>query len=239
MRHPGPTPDSGSAASSPFDAGAARRLREALGLTPENVAYGMGAAYGMRIAPQTVAAWEAGIGAPDPAQLGALAGALWCAPSDLMGRPTTLRGHRLARGLALSDLALRIGMDEEAYARAERDGEWRGDDRRSAALAHALRLPLDAALVLTGKADRLAELLRGAVRARWQPYVGRVAVLLPPEVPRAETERVLRELHGAYQSATAGSLNWASAQGTPGAAGAGGTFLERILDHFWERLGTA
>lgn len=54
----------GAAPRPPFDAEAARRLREALGMTPAHVAYGMAAAYGLRIEPAVVASWELGESSP-------------------------------------------------------------------------------------------------------------------------------------------------------------------------------
>ncbi|MGW8379651.1 helix-turn-helix transcriptional regulator [Streptomyces sp. ODS28] len=226
-----------AAAPSPFDAAAARRLRLELGMTPGHVAYGMWAAYGLRVAPKTVAAWEQGVGAPDESQLTALAGALWCAPGDLLGSPSTLREHRLARGLAVQDAALAAGIDRAAYERAEATGEWTGTPRQAEALAEALRLPPDVRLALTGEAGRLADLLRSAVTGRWQPYVRPVAKLVP--LPRAELSAVLHEMHGTYQSATAGSHVWGSPDEAPEEAAARGrAFLADILDHFWRRAGT-
>lgn len=229
------TTSAGTPAPSPFDAAAARRLREELGLTPGHVAYGMWAAYGTRVSPHTVAAWERGVGAPDEGELGALAGALWCSPADLLNSPGTLREYRLAKGVAPADAALAASMDTAAYEHVEATGEWSGTDRQASALAAALGLPLDVLLELTGKAEKLAELLRSAVTGRWQPYVRPVGKLVP--LPRRELETVLRAMHGSYQSATAGSLNWGAAQGSaPEDTGAAGRdFLAEILDQFWRR----
>lgn len=218
-----------------FAASAARRARQALGMAPGHVAHGMWAAYGLRVAPETVAAWEQGDGVPSETELSALAGALWCSPGDLLGMPQTLHQHRLAAGMAASDLALLIGMDPFAYERMERRGHWDGDDRQAAALTRALRLPPEAAVELTGRAERLAELLRSAVTTRWQPYASRVAALVP--LDRAHLEAVLRDLHRSYQSATAGTLHWGAAgSGAPDAtADTSGDFLDGILDRFWRR----
>lgn len=220
-----------------FDAAAARRLREGLGMTTTHVAHGMWAAYGLRVAPRTVDAWEDGDGVPGETELSALAGALWCSPGDLLGAPQTLRQYRMASGMAASDLALLIGMDPCHYERMEQRDRWEGDDRQATALARALRLPPDAALELTGRSQQLADLLRSAVTTRWQPYVRRVAALVPLE--RAHLHDVLRDLHRAYQSATAGSLHWGSAgsgrrdDGTSAPA----DFLDGILERFWARAG--
>ncbi|MDT0380777.1 helix-turn-helix transcriptional regulator [Streptomyces sp. DSM 42041] len=220
-----------------FDAVAARRLRQALGMTPAHVAHGMWAAFGLRVPPHTVLAWEEGDGVPGETELPALAGALWCAPGDLLGEPQTLRQHRMAAGMAVPDLALLIGVDPAVYERMEQAGHWDGDDRQAAALARALRLPPDAALDLTGRSAHLAELLRSAVTTRWQSYAGRVADLVPLE--RSRLEDALRDLHRAYQSATAGSLHWGGAgSGRPDdSATLSADFLDGILERFWERAG--
>lgn len=221
-----------------FDAAAARRAREALALSHGNVAHGMWAAYGIRVDPRTVAAWEQRDGAPDERQLTALAGALWCAPADLLGTPASLREHRLALGLAPADVALAAGLGTGAYEEVERTGRFPGDARQAAALADALGLPLALRLALTGDAEKLAGLLRDAVTARWQGYVRPVGALLP--VPRKRLEEALRALHEAYQSATAASLNWGGAGGSSterDTGEAGRAFLDAILDHFWALLG--
>jgi hypothetical protein len=206
-------------------------------MTPGHVAYGMWAAYGTRTSPATVDAWEHGVGAPDETELTALAGALWCSSADLLSCPSTLREFRLTKGLALPDAALAAGMEQAVYEQVEETGEWTGNDRQADALAAALQLPLEAVLSLTGKADELAELLRNAVTGRWQPYVRQVGKLVP--LPRAELSPVLRDLHGAYQSATAGSLAWSAAEAPEEAAATGRDFLDDILRHFWQRTRSA
>ncbi|MFG3258380.1 helix-turn-helix domain-containing protein [Streptomyces sp. NPDC048172] len=216
--------------STPFDAGAARRFREALGLTPAHVAYGMRAAFGQHVDPRLVAAWEQGTRVPDERQLTALAGALWCSPAHLLRVPRTLREHRLAHGVSAPDLALEIGMDPAAYERVEATGQWTGNARQAEALGRALRLPLPALLAFTGREEELTGLLRRAVTTRWQAYTSPVARLVP--LPKDRLEEALRELHDAYASTTAGSLNWAA--GSTGSAGP--AFLEEILRHFWAAL---
>ncbi|MFI1963762.1 XRE family transcriptional regulator [Streptomyces pathocidini] len=218
----------------PFDARAARRLREALGMTHSHVAYGIWAAYGVRLGPATVAAWELGEESPTEAQLTALAGALWCAPGDLLGTPTTLREHRMSAGFAATDLALRIGMEPAVYERIERTGEWYGNDRQAGALAEALALPLPAFIGLTGQADRLSELLRSAVTTRWQAYVKPVAKVLG--LARGEVEDALRQLHSDYQSRMVGTLNWGVGRSASDSGDAGQIFLDEVLDLFWDRL---
>jgi transcriptional regulator with XRE-family HTH domain len=218
----------------PFDATAARRLREALGMAHVQVAYGIWAAYGMRISPATVAAWELGEDSPTEAELAALAGALWCSPGDLLGAPSTLREHRMARGLAATDLALEIGMDPTEYQRMEQTGRWTGNDRQAAALAKVLDLPLQAFIEVTGRADALAELLRNAVTTRWQAYVKPVTKLLP--LPRHRVEEVLQQLHSDYQSRMVGTLNWGVGTSASESGEAGRAVLDEVLELFWERL---
>ncbi|NSC24544.1 helix-turn-helix transcriptional regulator [Streptomyces albus subsp. chlorinus] len=220
-------------AGSSFDGTAARRLREGLRLSPEDVAYGIRAAYGMEADARTVAAWEAGVAAPDERLLAALAGALWCSPSDLMGSPGTLREYRMARGMSRADVALGIGMAPEAYARVEDTGVWTGDARQADALGEVLRLPVPALVEFTGRDEELARLLRKAATTRWQAYTGPVCALVP--LSRQYVEEGLRALHAAYQSTTAASLGW----GQPASASsrdAGRAFLEDVLAHFWQAV---
>ncbi|MGI5348111.1 helix-turn-helix domain-containing protein [Streptomyces sp. CA-250714] len=220
-------------AGSSFDGVAARRLREGLRLSPEDVAYGMRAAYGMDIEARTVAAWEAGIAAPDEQQLSALAGALWCSAADLMGSPGTLREYRLARGVSHTDVAREIGMTPQEYAHVEETGEWTGDARQAEALAQVLRLPVPALIEFTGRDEELAQLLRKAATTRWQAHVGAVCELVP--LPREYIAEGLRALNAAYQSTTAASLGW----GQPASASsrdAGRAFLDEILAHFWQAI---
>lgn len=204
-------------------------------MTPAHVAYGIWAAYGQRITPATVAAWELGEAAPTETELTALAGALWCAPAELIGTPGTLREYRLARGLAAADLALRIGMDASAYQRLEDGGPWRGNDRQAAALAESLRLPLPALLRFTGQEDRLAELLHSAVTTRWQAYVRPVGKLVP--LPKPVVQEVLRQLHEEYQSTMVATLNWGGGGSADESGRAGQAFLGRLVARFWERAG--
>lgn len=219
----------------PFDAAAARRLREALGMTPAHVAYGIAAAFGIRIAPETVASWERGESSPTEAELTALAGALWCAPGELLGAPGTLREYRLALGLAPADLALRIGMDAGAYERLEAGGTWRGNDRQAAALAEVLRLPLPALLRFTGRDGKLAELLTSATTTRWQAYVRPVGKLVP--LPKQQLQDVLQDLHGEYQRTMAATLHWGDGGSAEESGRAGRAFLDDIVAEFWARAG--
>ncbi|WP_394430295.1 helix-turn-helix domain-containing protein [Streptomyces sp. SGAir0957] len=218
----------------PFNAPAARRLREALGMAPGHVAYGMRASYGLaHITPETIIAWERGEATPLAGELTALAGALWCSPGDLIGAPRTLREHRLSLGLAPEDVAREVGVDIHAYLRMEETGVWRGNDRQSSALATTLRLAPRAFTTVTGRDAHLAELLRSAATTRWQAYVRPLTRLVP--VQRREAEDVLHEMHLEYQALMTSTLSWgggASAQ----SGDAGREFLDRILDEFWSRI---
>ncbi|MFE9770832.1 helix-turn-helix domain-containing protein [Streptomyces sp. NPDC005931] len=219
--------------SPPFDTSAARRLRAALGLGPEHVAHTLRASYGLPYAtPDLVLAWERGTVAPSSAQLTALAGVLWCSPGELIGRPRTLREHRVARGLAPEDVARAVGQELHAYLRMEETGQWRGTDRQSAALAGLLELSLADVVTVTGREDRLAELLRSAATTRWQAYVRPVAKIAP--LDRRLLEGVLQRLHQHYQGRMAATLSWGG--GSDDAGDGGREFLDRIVDHFWQQV---
>ncbi|MGW2486775.1 helix-turn-helix domain-containing protein [Streptomyces sp. NPDC001606] len=214
----------------PFNAPAARRLRAALGMGPEHVAYGMRASYGLPyVTPDLVIAWERGIAAPSSPELTALAGVLWCSAGELIGSPQTLREHRIARGIAPEDVARAVGLDLRAYLRMEDSGQWRGNERQSAALARVLDLSVPDFVSVTGREAKLAELLRSAVTTRWQAYVRPVAKLAP--VDRGALEAALQELHQDYQGHMAATLSWGG--GTSSASESGREFLDRIVEHFW------
>ncbi|MFJ8311248.1 MULTISPECIES: helix-turn-helix domain-containing protein [unclassified Streptomyces] len=215
--------------SPPFNALAARRLREALGMAPGHVAYGMRAQYGLPVSPDTVMAWERGLAAPGTRELTALAGVLWCSPGDLMATASTLREHRMSRGLTIEDMARRVGLDAGAYRRMEDAGRWRGNERQSAALADLLQLSLRDYVTATGLDEDLGELLRSAVTTRWQAYVKPAAKLLP--LTKQHLEGVLDQLHTEYQSQMVTTLNWNASTDT---SDTGRAFLDRIVDRFWE-----
>lgn len=219
----------------PFNSEAARRFRESLGMTPAHVAYGIWAAYGIQISPAAVASWELGEAAPTEAELTALAGALWCAPGDLLGAPDTLREYRLALGLAPDGLALAIGMDQAAYERLEAGGKWQGNDRQAAALAKTLGLPLPAMIRFTGRQEKLTELLTSAVTTRWQAYVRPLGKLVP--LPKADLQGALEGLHADYQATMTATLNWGGGDGTGESGEAGRAFLDGIVAEFWTRVG--
>ena len=217
----------------PFDNLTARRLRVALGMGPEHVAYGLRVSYGLPyVTPDLVVAWERGIVCPTSPELTALAGVLWCAPGELIGRPRTLREHRVARGVAPEDVARAVGLELLAYLSMEEHNEWRGTDRQSTALADLLELTLPDFVAVTGRETRLAECLRGAVGTRWQAYVRQVAKIVP--LDRRLVEDTLQELHRQYQGQMVATLSWGG--GGADAGEAGQEFLDGIVERFWEAV---
>ncbi|QIZ01949.2 helix-turn-helix domain-containing protein [Streptomyces sp. S1D4-11] len=219
----------------PFNAPAARRLRAALGMGPEHVAYGMRASYGLPyVTPDLVAAWERGTTTPSGPELTALAGVLWCSPGELIGAPRTLREHRVSRGLAQEDIARTVGLELLAYQRMEEADEWRGNDRQSVALADTLELSLRDFITVTGRDAKLAELLRSAVTTRWQAYVRPVGKMIP--LDRRLLEDVLQEMHTEYQGQMVATLSWSGGSAAADAEDSGRDFLDRIVDHFWAML---
>ncbi|MFG2127523.1 XRE family transcriptional regulator [Streptomyces sp. NPDC048751] len=213
----------------PFDAPAARRLRAALGMGPEHVAHGLRSSYGLPyVTPDLVLAWERGATTPSSPELTALAGVLWCSPGELIGRPRTLREHRIARGLAPQDVARAVGCELGAYLRMEESERWRGGERQSAALAALLGLSVADLVTVSGRDAELADLLRGAVTTRWQGYVRPVGKVVPLE--RRLLAGVLQELHGIYQGHMAATLSWG---GTGDRGAADRDFLNEIVDRFW------
>ncbi|WP_405673770.1 MULTISPECIES: helix-turn-helix domain-containing protein [Streptomyces] len=217
----------------PFDHLTARRLRVALGMGPEHVAYGLRVSYGLPyVAPDLVIAWERGIVCPTSPELTALAGVLWCSPGELIGRPRTLREHRVARGIAPEDVARAVGLELLAYLGMEENDEWRGTDRQSAALAELLELNLPDFVAVTGREKRLTECLRGAVGTRWQAYVRQVAKIVP--LDRRVVEETLMDLHRQYQGQMVSTLSWGGSGERAGAAGQ--EFLDEIVERFWEAV---
>ncbi|WP_307717706.1 helix-turn-helix transcriptional regulator [Streptomyces sp. V4I23] len=202
-------------------------------MAPGHVAYGLRAQYGLHVSPDTVMAWERGLATPGTRELTALAGVLWCSPGELLADATTLREHRIARGMAPDDLARRVGLDTAVYQRMEESGRWRGNERQTAALAETLRLTPRALLAATGRDEELAELLRSAVTARWQAYVRPVGKMLP--LDRGHLEAVLQRLHADYQSRMMATLSWGETSRDTGEPGR--DFLESIVDHFWALSG--
>lgn len=230
-QHPLRQPDSPTLAL-PFNAPAARKLRIALGMGPEHVAYGMRSSYGLPyVTPDLVAAWEYGTIAPTSPELTALAGVLWCSAGELIGVPRTLREHRMARGLAAEDVARAIGLELSAYLHMEETDEWRGTDRQSAALADVLDLSLPDLIAVTGREAKLTALLHSAVTTRWQAHVRPTAKLL--SLDRRLLEDVLQEMHTDYQGRTTAGLTWTNGTAATDSGDSGRAYLDRIVDHFW------
>ncbi|MFJ4829931.1 helix-turn-helix domain-containing protein [Streptomyces sp. NPDC088747] len=202
---------------------------------PEHVAYGMRASYGLPyVTPDLVAAWERGLAEPSAPELTALAGVLWCSQGDLIGSPRTLREHRVARGLATEDVARAVGLELLAYQRMEEAGEWRGNERQASALAEILELSLPDFITVTGRDDKLAELLRSAVTTRWQAYVRPVGKTVP--LDRRLLENVLEEMHTDYQGQMMASLSWGEGPAASEAGEAGRDFLDGIVGQFWSMV---
>lgn len=221
----------------PFNAPAARRLREALGMAPGHVAYGLGAQYGMRVTAETVMAWERGTALPGDRELMALAGVLWCAPGELLAAASTLREHRIARDLAVDDLARVLGMTPSAYRRIEETGRWRGNERQAVALCEALDMSAARFLTVTGRDEELADLLTRAVTTRWQAYVRPVDKLVP--LDRILLQSALEQLHTDYQALMVSTLSWnTTGRDRAGTAGdEGREFLDRVVEEFWRTAG--
>lgn len=217
----------------PFNARAARTLREKLGMAHEHVAYGMRASYGMaHVTPEHISAWERGAALPNASELTALAGALWCATEELMGQPRTLLEHRLARAISAEDIARLIGIDIDAYRYMEGTGQWTGDRRQSANLSSVLQLPPRDFIAITGLEGELARLLTEAVSTRWQAHVRAIARLV--SMDKRDLQEPLRTLQDEYQTLMAATLSRAS--GSTASGEDGRRYLEDIVKHFWARI---
>ncbi|MFH9724266.1 helix-turn-helix domain-containing protein [Streptomyces sp. NPDC017254] len=202
-------------------------------MTPGHVAYGLRAQYGLFVTPDTVVAWERGRAVPGEQELTALAGVLWCSPAELIAAASTLREHRMARGLAAEELARRVGVATAAYQRMEDEGRWRGTERQTATLAEVLGLGPRALITATGGDERLAELLRSAATTRWQAYVKPAVKMVP--LPRQTLESALQRLHTDYHSRMAATSSWGASAAT---GDEGRAYLEEITGHFWATVGS-
>ncbi|MFI6651307.1 helix-turn-helix domain-containing protein [Streptomyces sp. NPDC050529] len=198
-----------------------------------HVAYAMRASFGTaHVSPEHIAAWERGTALPDPHELAALAGALWCHPSEIMGHPRTLREHRIACGISAEAVAHGTGLPLDAYLRMEETGRWTGDQRQSAKLGSLLRLPPRDHVAITGLEDELARLLTEAVSTRWQAHVRAIAKLV--SVDRKQLHEPLDSMYHEYQALMAATLSRAS--GSTASGEDGRRYVEEIVDHFWARL---
>lgn len=199
---------------------------------PEHVAYGLRVSYGLPyITPDLVVAWEREQLSPSDSELAALAGVLWCSPGELIGKPRTLREHRIARGLAPEDIARTAGLELLAYLHMEEHNSWHGNERQSAALAELLQLSLPDFITVTGREEKLTELLRSAASTRWQAYVRPVGKVVP--LDRRLLEDTLQQLHQDYQGQMVASLSWGDGMAANNSSDLGRDFLDRIVDHFW------
>ncbi|MEU7119615.1 helix-turn-helix domain-containing protein [Streptomyces zaomyceticus] len=201
-------------------------------MAPGHVAYGLRAQYGLHVTPDTVVAWERGRAVPGEQELTALAGVLWCSPAELIAAATTLREHRMARGLAPEELARRVGVAAHAYQKMEDEGRWRGTERQTATLAEVLGLGPRALITATGGDDRLAELLRDAATTRWQAYVKPAVKMVP--LPRQTLESALQRLHTDYHARMAATSSWGASAST---GDEGRAYLAEITGHFWAAVG--
>ena len=202
-------------------------------MAPGHVAYGMRASFGMtHITPGHVTAWERGTALPTPNELTALAGALWCRPSELMGRPRTLREHRIARGMPVPLASRGTGLGLDAYLSMEETGQWAGDKRQSTKLGSLLRLPPRDFITITGMEDELARLLAEAVSTRWQAHIRAIARLVSME--RRDLQEPLSTMHHEYQALMAATLSRAG--GTTASGEDGRRYIDNIVNHFWSRL---
>ncbi|MFI2081788.1 helix-turn-helix domain-containing protein [Streptomyces rubiginosohelvolus] len=202
-------------------------------MAPGHVAYGMRASFGTtHITPEHVIAWERGTHVPDAGELTALAGALWCQPSELMGHPGTLLEHRIARGVSAEDVARATGLTLDAYLSMEEAGHWTGDKRQSAKLGEVLRLPPRDFIAITRLEEELARLLTEAVSTRWQAHIRAIAKLV--SMDRRDLKAPLSAMQQDYQALMTATLSRAG--GTTASGEDGRRYIENIVDHFWSRV---
>ncbi|MET9765952.1 XRE family transcriptional regulator [Streptomyces sp. NPDC006415] len=202
-------------------------------MAPGHVAYGMRASFGTsHVSPEHVVAWERGTHVPDAGELTALAGALWCQPSELMGRPSTLLEHRIARGVSADEVARATGLTLDAYAYMEETGQWTGDKRQSVKLGEVLSLPPRDFIAITRLEEELARLLAEAVSTRWQAHIRDIAKLV--SMDRRDLKAPLQAMQQEYQVLMAATLSRAG--GTTASGEDGRRYVENIVDHFWSRV---
>ena len=225
----------------PFSPTEAIEARDRMGLTHYQVAQSM-ATCGVPVHPDLVHAWESGSHFPGETELFALADVLWCPVTALMGiEPQTLRELRLSRQLSAERLALRIGMDLDAYEYAEDNETWDGDYRQTKALAESLGLTLRQLVVVIGQSDELNTLLRSAVEGRWKAYVGPIAQIVT--VNETRVSDVLRTMHSELSDFSERYMGHVVARNDDARlreiAAERSAFLRDLVDHFWELVGEA
>ncbi|MFI0013823.1 helix-turn-helix transcriptional regulator [Streptomyces sp. WY228] len=202
-------------------------------MAPGHVAYGMRASFGTtHVSPEHVVAWERGTHVPDATELTALAAALWCQPSELMGRPRTLLEHRIARGISAEEVARATGLSHSAYLAMEDAGLWDGDKRQSVRLGEVLALPPRDFIAITRLEEELARLLTEAVSTRWQAHIRAIAKLI--SMDRRDLKAPLQAMEQDYQALMTATLSRAG--GTTASGEDGRRYVENIVDHFWSRL---
>ncbi|MBV7248263.1 helix-turn-helix transcriptional regulator [Streptomyces sp. MW-W600-10] len=202
-------------------------------MAPGHVAYGMRASFGTtHVSPEHVIAWERGTHVPDATELTALAAALWCQPSELMGRPRTLLEHRIARGISAEEVARATGLSHGAYLAMEEAGLWDGDKRQSVRLGEVLALPPRDFIAITRLEEELARLLTEAVSTRWQAHIRAIAKLI--SMDRRDLKAPLAAMQQDYQALMTATLSRAG--GTTASGEDGRRYVENIVDHFWSRL---
>ncbi|MFE2839341.1 transcriptional regulator [Streptomyces mirabilis] len=118
----------------------------------------------------------------------------------MASHPRTLRDHRLARQLTRERLAHRIGIEPHAYAKAETENRWNGDEQQTRALAAVLGMLPDDLREVIGKGGELIRLLKQAVDGRWKRHVTAVADFTGAE--EAHVQYALRLLNQEYQQFT-------------------------------------
>lgn len=217
----------------PFNARAARILREKLGMAPGHVAYGMRASYGTaHITPDHITAWERGTALPTASELTALAGALWCNPRELMGAPRTLREHRLARRLAAEDVARATGLTLGAYHHMEETDQWTGDKRQSAKLGSLLNLPH-----ATSSPSPASRTNSPASSPRPSPPAGR-PTSAPSPASSPWNAATCKTPCATCTTSTRPSWPPPSAEpaGTTASGENGRRYIDDIVNHFWARL---
>ncbi|POX55907.1 transcriptional regulator [Streptomyces sp. Ru71] len=207
-----------------------------MGMTPEQVATEM-AKLGVYLGPDLVEAWEMGTKVPSESQLFALADVLWCPTPVLMAiRPRTLHDHRMARQLTRERLAHRVGMELHAYAKAEAEHRWNGNEHQTRALAEALGMPPEDLREIIGQVARLIQLLAQAVEGHWKSHVVPIADLADVDEHRVKYAlRVLRQEYTQITQRYMGHVVAGSAEAVlREIAGERARWLRRLPEHFWE-----
>ncbi|MEV6683143.1 hypothetical protein AB0N09_40755 [Streptomyces erythrochromogenes] len=227
-----PSKESIPAGLPPLDPRRLAAVREQLGLTIGQVAWAVAAFRGRPLHPALLTAWEQGTEQPDSDEIAALAAALWCAPTDLVGEPRNLLQCRTFAGLTSQEAAAATGLTHHRYLEAEARNRWRGTPEQTAAMVAALRPPPAVYVDACGTTGRLRIAARDAVTGWWPNHLGALRRLVPVDVH--VLEQALSRLHGTYQQLQS------RAEGDGAAAEAAdreaAAFLDRIDAHLWQAL---